>query len=161
MNKCCKSLFYKGLSLSKDSNNFRVLSTMLNYSASRRNKIYFPYEKKFSSNLFVSKMPVLFIHSHKNHLARNSKKNTHDKKSNSNHVSNIEKETRAVKKGDIDHLFKPVMVNPILTVDKDNIGVQLGGNISKRINFWYFYAKASLYINLHYNCARNVIEASF
>ena len=31
----------------------------------------------------------------------------------------------------IHHLFKPVNVNPILVNDNDNIGVQLGGKLSK------------------------------
>ena len=139
MNKCCKSLFYKGLSLSKDLNNSRVLSTMLNYSALGHMHVYFPYEHKFNSKLFESKRPVLFIHSHKNHLARNSKKSTskhQQKKTTTTTTTTTKLEPNLSlesfnKEVEIDHYFKPISINPILKVDKDNIGIQLGGNISK------------------------------
>jgi hypothetical protein len=135
MNKCCKSLLYKGLCLSKDISSYRVLSTMMNsYSALGQKRFYFPYEKKENDSklLFDARTPTLLIHHQRNHLARNSKKSTSksDTKKSNLSETNFQKELETDKEG-IDHLFKPLTVNPILTVDKDNVGVQLGGNLTK------------------------------
>jgi hypothetical protein len=138
MNKCCKSLLYKGLCLSKDMSSYRVLSTMMNsYSALGQKRFYFPYEKKTNDSklLFDVRTPTLLIHHQRNHLARNSRKNTKntsksDTKKKYLSEINFQRELETDKEG-IDHLFKPLTVNPILTVDKDNVGVQLGGNLTK------------------------------
>ena len=136
MNNCCKSLLYKGLCLSKDLNSFRLLSTMMpNYTVIDQNISSFPNDyKSFKPQLlFKNKTPALLVHSHSNHLARISKNNSSSsvKKDNSSSKSKTRQEVKEKSKGDFYHQIKPVHVNPILTVDKDNVGVQLGGNLTK------------------------------
>ncbi len=103
-----------------------------NYTVINQNIISFPNDyKPFKSQfLFKNKTPALLIHSHSNHLARNSKKSSSSSVNSSPKTKN-KQEVKVKNKGDVYHQIKPMDVNPIMTVDNDDIGVQLGGNISK------------------------------
>ena len=78
------------------------------------------------------------IHSHKNHLARHSKKNTEFSK------KTLSKVKEKFNDG-LERVFKPVDIKPILNEERENIGIELGGELDKCIllfikqHYLYFF----------------------
>lgn len=124
MNRCCNKFLIKNLNalhnLKVGIKNYRVLSTIIQYSQFEKQKIH-SYANEISNYTQNRNLARDTPKKQNKNLPQKIKKNETTKKKTS---SNQEK------KQTTEDIFKPLEVKPLTSVD-ENIGLELGGKLEK------------------------------